>query len=37
LEKGKCLRNGFEESNSVAWDLHETAEKVMQSGTWLEA
>jgi hypothetical protein len=32
----KCLRNGFEKSNFVPWDLHVTAEEPMQSRTWLE-
>jgi TIR domain len=37
LEKEKCLRNGFEKSNFGPWDFHVTAEKAMQSRTWLEA
>jgi hypothetical protein len=37
LEKEKCLRNGFEKSNFGPWDFHLTAEKAMQSRTWLEA
>jgi hypothetical protein len=32
----KCLRNGFEKSNAGPWDFHVTAEKAMQSRTWLE-
>jgi hypothetical protein len=35
-ESEKCLRNGFEKSNAGPWDFHVTAEKAMQSRTWLE-
>jgi len=32
----KRLRNGFEKSNAGPWDFHVTAEKAMQSRTWLQ-
>jgi hypothetical protein len=31
-----CLRKGFDKSNFGPWDFHVTAEKAMQSKTWLE-
>jgi hypothetical protein len=36
LEKKMCLRNGFEKPNFGPWDFQVTAEKAMQSRTWLE-
>ena len=36
LEKKTCLRNGFEKPNFGPWDFQVTAEKAMQSRTWLE-
>ena len=36
LEKKTCLRNGFEKPNFEPWDFQVSAEKAMQSRTWLE-
>jgi len=36
LEKKTCLRNGFEKPSFGPWDFQVTAEKAMQSRTWLE-
>jgi hypothetical protein len=36
LEKKTFLRNGFEKPNLGPWDFQVTAEKAMQSRTWLE-